>query len=124
MTWLSFLSLAMSAAVTPPGTAAMTSGTTRRGSLAGALGELGELGSGAGTTRRGVVQAAQVATITRAAASAPATVAGRDARRTLRILTVTQLYKAAGTAPRPGKGETGPGEMGNSPPCGSRAPQE
>ena len=31
LTWLSFLSLATSAWVTPPGTAAMTSGTTRRG---------------------------------------------------------------------------------------------
>src|SRR3984885_5822333 len=89
LTWLSFLSLARSAAVTLPGPAAMRSGTTKRGTLGA------DAAGGGGAAR------AEPATATAAAASAPATVAGRDVRRMLRSLTVTQLYRPAPMPPRP-----------------------
>src|ERR1700751_4824411 len=46
LTWLSFLSLARSAAVTLPGPAAMRSGTTRRGTLAADAAPAGEKAGG------------------------------------------------------------------------------
>src|SRR5215472_1943799 len=57
-TWLSFLILARSARVTPPGTAAMTSGTMRRGMAApaaeAALGEALAAGAAGAGRRWGV----------------------------------------------------------------------
>ena len=58
-TWLSFLILARSAGVTPPGTAAMTSGTTRRGTAAPAAeAALGEALPAAEALAAGAVPAA------------------------------------------------------------------
>src|ERR1700751_5167477 len=75
LTWLSFLSLARSPAVTLPGPAAMRSGTTRGGTLAADAATARE------TSGAGLAAAPRPATATAAAASAPAMVAGRDVRQ-------------------------------------------
>src|ERR1700733_4216819 len=95
LTWLSFLSLARSAAVTLPGPAAMRSGTTRRGTLEA------DAAAVCGTAGAGLAAATEPATAMAGAGRAPAPVAGRDVRRILRSLTVPQLYRPAPMPPRP-----------------------